>query len=67
MDEFDELEIETIAAAQSCYADDDGCGGEQQIDEYCDYSVAAAHHLNTGCGCVLPIITTFLLAVGVSA
>jgi hypothetical protein len=60
---MDELDIETIAAAHA-YDDVGGCGDEQQIDEYRDYSTAAAHHHNSGCGCLLPIIAAFSFTFG---
>ncbi len=58
-DEFDDLEIETIAAAH--LFDDNDCD-ERQIDEYGDYGVAASHHHhNAGCSGCLIIFSTWLL------
>lgn len=51
IDEYDELEIETIAAAQ-LYDGDSGCDSERQIDEYGDYGIVEQHYHNSGCGCL---------------
>jgi len=60
-DEFDNLEIKTIAAAH--LFDDNDCD-EQQIDEYGDYGVAASHHhQNARCsGCLILISMGLLFA-----
>ena len=51
-DEFDELEIETIAAAH-LFDDDTDCDGEdRQIDEYGNYGIVEYHYHNSGCGCL---------------
>ncbi len=57
-DEFDELEIETIAAAH--LFEDDNCD-ERQIDEYGDYGNITPHYHNAGCsGCLIIIIIVLL-------
>ncbi len=63
-DEFDDLEIETIAAAQ--LFEDDECEDEHFIDEYGDYAAAAHHHHHTtaGSGCLTAISVGILLAIG---
>lgn len=61
-DEFDELEIETIAAAH-LFDDDNDCDDERQIDEYGDYGVAANHYHNSGCGCLTLISAALSLAL----
>lgn len=61
IDEFDELEIETIAAAH-LFDDDTDCGDEQQIDEYGDCAITAHHYHNSGCGCLTLILPALLLA-----
>ncbi len=61
-DEFDELEIETIAAAE-LFDDDIDCGGEWQIDEYADCEINAHHYHDSGCGCVVLIFPALSLAI----
>ncbi len=63
-DEFDELELETIAAAHLDDKDND-CDDEQQIDEYGDYNVAAHHRYNNKGGCLILVATYFLFVASV--
>lgn len=51
IEEYDELEIETIAAAP-LFADYSNCDDELQIEEYGNYGIAAQHYHNSGCGCL---------------
>ena len=60
-DEYDELEIETIAAAH-LYDDDLDCDSERQLYEYGDYGIVEQHYHNSGCGC-LTLISAALLMV----
>lgn len=62
-DKFENLEIETIAAA-NVFDDNNDCD-ERQVGEYGDYGVPAPHHQhNAGCsGCLILISTGLLLAV----
>ncbi len=64
IDEFDDLEIETIAAAQ--LFEDGECGDEHFIDEYGDYAATAHHHHHTatGSGCLTIVSVGILLAIG---
>ncbi len=68
MNEFDELEIETISASLSAHHNyEDDCAGEQSIDEYggCGTVPQHHHHPNAGCtGCLVMISTGVLLAAG---
>ncbi|MGI8849790.1 MAG: hypothetical protein ACR2HT_06440 [Pyrinomonadaceae bacterium] len=65
-DEFDELEIETVAAAH-LFDNDNDCD-ERQIDEYGDYGVAASHqHHNAGCSSCLILISMGLLLAAATA
>lgn len=50
-DEYDELEIETIAAAQ-LFDDDIDCDSDMQIEEYGDYGIIEQHYHNSGYGCL---------------
>ncbi len=59
-DEYDALEIETIAAAHLFEGDD--CD-EMQIDEYGDYGIVKQHYHNSGCGCLTFISVAFLLTL----
>ena len=63
-DEFDDLEIETIAAAQ--LFEDDECEDEHFIDEYGDYAAEPHHHHQTtaGSGCLTTISVGIFLAIG---
>jgi hypothetical protein len=61
-DEFDELEIETIAAAH-LFDDDNDCDDERQIDEYGDCGIAAHHYHNSGCGCLTLISVALSFAL----
>lgn len=61
-DEYEELEIETITAAQ-LFDDDSDCDDERQIDEYGDYGIVEHHYHNSGCGCLTLILPAFSLAV----
>lgn len=60
-DEFDELEIEIIAAAH-LFDDDNNCDDERQIDEYGNYGVTAHHYHNSGCACLILIFPALSLA-----
>ncbi len=61
-DEYDELEIETIAAAQ-LYDDDIDCDDERQIDEYSDCGIVEHHYHNSGCGCLTFISAALSMAL----
>ncbi len=61
-DEFDDLEIETIAAAH-LFDDDNNCDEERQIDEYSDCGTAAHHYHNSGCGCLTLISVVLSLTL----
>lgn len=63
-DEFDELEIETIAAAH-LFNDDNDCDDEQQIEEYGDYGIVEQHYHNSGCGCLTLISAALSMALAV--
>lgn len=58
--EFNELEIETIAAAQ--LFEEDYCNDEQ-IDECRDYEIVTPHYQNTGSSCCLLVILIVLLTI----
>jgi len=74
MDDFDELEIETMAAAQ-IYETDDNCGGEQDFDEYDNYGTVSGgshhhHHCNSPQGeggCLVLIASGFILSAAAAA
>ena len=61
-DEYDELNIETITAAQ-LFDDDSDCGDERQIDEYCDYGIVEQHYHNSGCDCLTLISAALSMAM----
>ncbi len=62
-DEFDELEIETIAAPHLFDEDNNDCDDEQKIDEYGDCGIAAHHYHNSGCGCLTLISVALSFAL----
>lgn len=68
MDEFDELEIETIAAAHY-YDDDNHCLDEgESIDEYdsvCETNSArhVHYHQHSGGGCLIIVLTGVVFTI----
>ncbi len=61
-DGYDELEIETIAAAQ-LFDDHADCGDEQHLDEYSDCGIVEHHYHNSGCGCLTLISAALSMAL----
>lgn len=62
IDEYDELEIETIAAGH-LFDDDIDCDSEMQIEEYGDYGIVEQHYHNSGCGCLTLISGALSMAL----
>lgn len=61
-DEFDELEIETIATVH-LFDDETDCSDLEQTGEFSDCKTVANHYHNSGCGCLTLILPTVLLAI----